>query len=93
MAIYLVTPFQENLAALEQQAQELGYATFRLQNNAGFFVQAPLPAVELSHALGITKEDKTAGPNGLALVTAVTSYYGRGIGTMWDWLKVKMEQG
>ena len=88
MAIYLVTPFQGNLSAIEQQAHSLGFETFRLQGDTGLFVSADLPTVELSHRLGITNEDRTAGPNGLALVTAVTSYYGRGNGTMWDWLKI-----
>lgn len=93
MAIYLVTPLQGNLDALETAAKKNSFDTFRLQSNAGLLVQANFPVVEVSHKLGITTEERTAGPTGLAMVTTITSYYGRGNGTMWDWLKVKMEQG
>lgn len=93
MAIYLVTPLSENFNALRDALTGAGLDFFEVQNTSGLLVQADMTAVELSQKLGVTAENRTPGPNGLALIVRVGSYYGRGSGTMWDWLKVKMEHG
>lgn len=93
MAIYLITPLSANLELLKRAIETADLDHFVLQNSTGIFVSADMTAVELSHKIGVTTEDRQPGPHGLALIVSVSSYYGRGNSTMWEWLKVKMERG
>lgn len=63
-----------------------------LQNQAGFLVSFQGTSIELSNLIGITAADK-AQPSSLgsAMITTVTSYYGRGPADMWEWLKTRIE--
>lgn len=47
---------------------------------------------ELSAKLGIyDAANPAASPTGSAIIFATSAYFGRAPGTIWDWLKVKLE--
>ena len=50
--------------------------------------------VEVSHAIGVSASDADAAkhvPQGLAVIFATSSYFGRAPTQVWDWIKVKLE--
>lgn len=95
MAIYLVTPLNDNYQKLKDVITDVipEGDFFCLQNNAGFLVRSNLTAIELAYQLNISTPDRSPTDMGAAMVTSVTSYYGRASTAMWDWLKTRMERG
>jgi hypothetical protein len=48
--------------------------------------------VELSNFLEITGQQKgIQSPIGSVVVIPIATYYGRGPGDMWEWLKIRLE--
>lgn len=94
MPIYLVTPLGQNFDKLAAAMESLpNDSVLPLQAKAGFLVSFEGTTVELSHHLGITAPERPKSSEvGPAMVTAVTSYYGRGPTTMWEWLKNRIER-
>lgn len=95
MAIFLVTPLGQNIdligvavrAAIVDESHR-----YELQNSAGWLVNFKGTSVELSHAIGITDSDPEKTPKiGSAIITTLTSYYGRGPTDMWEWLAAQFE--
>ena len=59
-----------------------------------WLVSANLTAVDLVAKLGIyNSQHPEKAPTGVAIVFAVSSYYGRASTAIWDWIKAKMESG
>jgi hypothetical protein len=49
-------------------------------------------AIDLTTKLGLyDANDPAKIPTGIAVIFAVSSYFGRAPATVWDWLKVKLE--
>ena len=95
MVIFLITPLDKNAANIETavKAHIPERDSYKLQNDAGWFVLYHGTTVELSNLLGITGQiSPDAQYIGAALVTPVTSYYGRGVTDMWEWLKTRFER-
>lgn len=93
MPMYLVTPLAHNMQALSSaaEAQLLREDFFVLANDAGMLVRSKGTSVELSNQLGISTEDRAVSRTGSAMVTSLTTYYGRGPTDMWEWLKTRFE--
>lgn len=57
-----------------------------------WLISANLSAVELTAQLGIYDGKNPGTPSvGNAIVFATSAYYGRAPGTVWDWMKSKLE--
>ncbi len=95
MPIYQITPLQNNHAAL-QSAVEGAFAAsdrHKLQNDMGWLVRHSGTTTEVSNHLGLTGQPQgERSPIGSAMVTLVSSYYGRGPADMWEWLKTRFER-
>lgn len=95
MPIYQVTPIGNNRDALARSVTTTINERDRipLQNNMGWFIDFDGTTIELSNALGVTGQAKGENSTvGSTLITAVTSYYGRGPTDMWEWLKIRFER-
>lgn len=94
MGIFLITPLGQNIDRVSAAVQEKIPESDRhkLQNNAGWLVSYNGTTVELSNHLGVTGQPQgETSPVGSALVTPLSSYYGRGPSDMWEWLKTRFE--
>ena len=57
-----------------------------------WLISASGTAVELAAKLGIYDAAKPEEPaTGTAIILATSSYYGRAPGTVWDWMRAKLE--
>lgn len=94
MAIFLVVPLRTDSTALDAAITErIGEQDrYQLQDGRGWLVRMDGTTREASDKIGITgqKEGESA-TLGSALVTPVTSYYGRASNSMWEWLKSRFE--
>lgn len=95
MAVFLVTPLSTNhellRAAISSKFQAADF--YELQAGAGWLVSAPGTTVEVSNHIGITGQaEGQPALLGSALVTNVSSYYGRGPTIMWEWIKTRLER-
>lgn len=95
MPIYLLTPLGDNTdalrAAVDSKIPEAD--RFELQSRRGWFISYEGTTVELSNLIGITSTKEGFVPSlGSAMVTSVSSYYGRGQTSMWEWLKTRIER-
>lgn len=93
MSIFLITPLAHNGEALAGAIASTFPAKdfFTLMNDAGWFVDFHGTSIELSARIGITAGGSDKPRLGSALVTPITSYYGRGPADMWEWLKTRFE--
>lgn len=94
MPIYQVTALAENKDVVRQSiAAEIDQKDrHAITNEAGWFVRYPGTTIELSHKLKITGQPPGENsPIGPALITLISSYYGRGPTDMWEWLKTRFE--
>jgi len=95
MPIYIVIPLVVNSAKLDAAVK----ATVRLENRfqlqaeRGWLVKFDGTTIEASNFIGITGQESGAPALlGSALISPMTSYYGRGPAEMWEWLKTRFEQ-
>ncbi len=95
MPIYIVVPLTYDSSRLDA-AVSLKFdeqTRFQLQHVRGWLVQHPGTTVEVSNYIGISNTDRTIPPEtDSAIVTPVTSYYGRGPTDMWEWLSNRMDK-
>lgn len=92
MAVFLVTPLSDNFDVLHQALKERALDFYVVQNKAGFLVSETGTSEEVSHKIGISEPDGSSGALGSALVTRVSSYFGRGSTGMWEWIQSRMER-
>lgn len=95
MAIFLVVPLRNESSALDAaiKAGVEEQDRYPLQNGRGWLVRMDGTTKEASDKIGITGQKEGEAPLlGSALVTPVTSYYGRGSNDMWEWLKSRFEK-
>lgn len=95
MPIYLVVPLTTESSKLDHAVSSKidEQSRFRLQAERGWLVQFPGTTVEASHAIGISHPDRAQKPDtDSAIVTPVSSYFGRGPTDMWEWLANRMEK-
>lgn len=88
MSIFVVIPSKDG-AQIEQAIQTAsrdGSMSYYSLPKGEFFVSFKGTSRELSDALGITD-----GANGLAIVAAISSYYGRASTDVWEWVKTHWE--
>lgn len=94
MAIYIAIPLAKSSEALnnvveEHIAQEDRY---HLQDDRGWLIRYKGTSVELSNYIELTGQNAgDPSPAGSAIIVPVTTYYGRGPGEMWEWLKTRIE--
>lgn len=93
MAVFLVTPLSQNFEELHRRLVELSMDFYVLQGNAGFLVSDSGTSQELSNKIGISSHDDSPPDLGAALVTRVSTYFGRGFTGMWEWIQSRMERG
>ncbi|TAL87486.1 MAG: hypothetical protein EPN46_03895 [Candidimonas sp.] len=95
MAIYLIIPLRQETVEIDTAITSIidEQDRFQLQGNSGWLVRFAGTTKEVSDKIGITgQKEGEAATLGSALVTPVTSYYGRGPADMWEWLKIRFEQ-
>lgn len=94
MPIYLVTPLEGNADRVARAiASHADLDSMEMQNKTGYLISFKGTTVELSNKLGITVPNNPASNTvGSAVVTSVTSYFGRGPTAMWEWLKTRIER-
>lgn len=95
MPIYLVISLRPDSVALDAAMVERvpDNDRHKLQADRGWLFKFEGTTIEASNAITVTGQPPgEAAPIGPALVTPVTSYYGRGPADMWEWLKIKLEQ-
>ena len=67
---------------------------YALANGAGWLVAHKGTTVDVCNYLGITGQaDGEKSAIGATLTVPVTSYYGRGASDMWEWIKLRLEEG
>lgn len=96
MAIYIAVPLTSSSQALNE-AVEKSIASpvdrYKLQSDRGWLIKFDGTSVELSNHIGLTgQEQGHPSPIGSAIIVPVSTYYGRGPGDMWEWLKTRLEQ-
>lgn len=99
MAIYIVVPLTStstdlNTAVKSAIPQEED--RYQLQAERGWLIKFDGTSIELSNKIGVTGQAQGAqspiGPAGPAIIVPVPTYYGRGPGEMWEWLKTRIEK-
>lgn len=95
MAVYIAVPLTATSDALNN-AVKLHIAVadrYHLQNNRGWLIKYDGTSIELSNHIELTgQQPGEASPIGSAMIVPVSTYYGRGPGDMWEWLKTRLEQ-
>lgn len=88
MPVFVVIPTNEEHALKQalDEAQGLGQLAWRELPRGEFLVSFKGTSVELSNLLGITD-----GAKGLAVIAAMSSYYGRASTDIWEWVKAHWE--
>lgn len=95
MAIYIAVPLIPTSEPLNVAVEKniVQADRFKLQNERGWLIKYDGTSVELSNFLGLTgQEQGVPSPMGSAIIVPVSTYYGRGPGEMWEWLKTRLEQ-
>lgn len=91
----MVIPLTTTSAALNS-AVELHIAPldrYQLQNDRGWLIKFDGTSIELSNHIKLTGQTPgEPSPLGSAIIVPVTTYYGRGPGDMWEWIKTRLEQ-
>ncbi len=95
MAIYIAVPLipaSEPLnAAVEQNIVQAD--RFKLQSDRGWLIKFDGTSIELSNHIKLTGQPVgEQSPVGSAIIVPITTYFGRGPGEMWEWLKTRIEQ-
>lgn len=88
MTIFAVIPTRDEhkLAETLRSAEAAGQLAYLALPRGEYLVSFKGTSVELSNLLGITD-----GENGLGLVLAISSYYGRASTDTWEWVKTHWE--
>jgi hypothetical protein len=87
-AILMPTPQPSLVEAIKATFPKDHYAL----NDTQWLISASGTVTEISAKLGIYDPTNPTKPvSGLAVVFAVSSYFGRGPATVWDWLRAKLE--
>jgi hypothetical protein len=95
MAIYIAVPLTTTSdalnAAVEQHIAPID--RYALQNDRGWLIKFDGTSIELSNHIKLTGQNPgEPSPVGSAIIVPVTTYFGRGPGEMWEWLKTRIEQ-
>lgn len=95
MAIYIVVPLTPTSTALDTAVE--GHLSpedcHKLQSNRGWLIKFDGTSIELSKYIGLTGQDQgVPSPIGSAIIVPVSTYFGRGPGDMWEWLKTRLEK-
>lgn len=94
MAIYIAVPLIEQSAPLNQAVERIIPETDRhkLQSERGWLIKYDGTSIELSNKIGVTGQAPgETSPVGPTIIVPVSTYYGRGPGDMWEWLKTRIE--
>jgi len=95
MAIYIAVPLTPSSAALNEAVERaIAHADrYNLQSDRGWLIKFDGTSVELSNYIGLTgQEQGQPSPIGSAIIVPFSTYYGRGPGDMWEWIKTRLEQ-
>lgn len=94
MPIFIVVPETPSPELLNTAVETKVSAQdkFSLPGGHGWLVKFDGTSTELSHKLGISTPDNKGGPAGPALVALMSSYYGRGPVTTWEWIASRWDQ-
>jgi hypothetical protein len=91
MAVPLTTTSAALNSAVEQYIAPLD--RYQLQNDRGWLIKFDGTSIELSNHIKLTGQNPgEPSPLGSAIIVPVTTYYGRGPGDMWEWIKTRLEQ-
>jgi len=91
LAIPLTSPPETLKKAVEAHIEESD--RYQLTNNRGWLIRYSGTSVELSNHLKISGQPKGVPAEvGSALVTLVSSYYGRAPTDMWEWIQTRWEK-
>jgi hypothetical protein len=99
MAIYIVVPLTATSNALNEAVESSipqKEDRYQLQAERGWLIKFDGTSIELSNKIGVTGQTQGAqspvGTAGPAIIVPIPTYYGRGPGEMWEWLKTRIEQ-
>jgi len=94
MTIYIAIPLIPTSEPLNQAVEQHFDQADRhkLQNDRGWLIKYSGTSIELSNFIGLTgQEPGVQSPLVSAIIVPVSTYYGRGPGEMWEWLKTRLE--
>lgn len=95
MAVYIAVPLTTTSTALNSAVvQHIDqHDRYQLQSERGWLIKFNGTSIELSNHIGLTGQETGApSPIGSAIIVPVSTYYGRGPGDMWEWIKTRLEQ-
>jgi len=95
MPIFLAIPLSTAPEVLSRSVQTYIEVAdrYELTNNRGWLIRFSGTSVELSSLLRITGQTSGEAPQvPSALVTHVSSYYGRAPTDMWEWIQTRWEK-
>lgn len=98
MAVFIITPLVADSSLLDKAIEEKiidPSDRYRLQAERGWLISFNGTSIDLSGHIGLTGQGSQgiASLLGSAIIVPISSYYGRGPTDMWEWLKVKLENG
>lgn len=94
MPVYIAVPLLKDIEPFKKALQQTisSDSFYQLQADSGYLINYSGTTVELSDHIGVTgHKDGDLPTTGSCIIVPVTSYYGRGPATMWEWIKTRIE--
>lgn len=92
MSIFAVLSLTDNKKLEEIIVEKFPTNHYKITSTQ-WIVSSKETAKQLSDTLGITVDGKGLGPTGSGIILGISSYWGRAHTDIWEWMKVKMEEG